>query len=402
MKNSIMTALLLSAFFLAVLHSQAETTFLVTNKIGDTEYTFTNTSGTASVEDGMIVFEGELVADMPVPSALSGDKWLASVQVVVQIKLFEELPGSEDVGAGVQGAVLALKDDPEDPESTVGTFYAWSSGGWVQLTNSATSGPYATYENKTNIVTMIFDYTDTSDITYYVDIGNPEPANQMSEEIASPATGENGINSISLSGSGALEVDGLSATGGSTAPLSLGMSLSVYYAGTGVWARVSTVSEEGHDPIKIYADINGDGKFDENEMVGIIYDTHGDGFDHVYTVPLSGLVPGESYFFSILDDEGHTFVMSEPVPVKVIQVGETAVETVMEMKMLSVLFNSEPGRRYQVKISESLDSAASWTVADVYIDGGFTNEFAAAGEQTQMRIPINKTKAFFRIFMLED
>ncbi|MDD3545909.1 MAG: hypothetical protein PHG96_11220 [Kiritimatiellae bacterium] len=402
MNNSIMKSLLTAAFFLAVLHSQAENTFVVTNKIGNTECTFTNTAGTASVEEGMIVFEGELVADMAVSAALTGGKWLASVQVVVQIKLFEELPGSEDVGAGVQGAVMALNDDPGDPGVTTGTFYAYGAGGWVQLTNSYSHLPYTTYENKTNIVTMIFDYTAAPAITYYVDIGNPEPANQVSQEITSPVTDESGINSISLSGSGALEVDGLSATGGSTAPLSLGMSLSVYYAGTGVWARVSTVSEEGHDPIRIYADINGDGKFDENEMVGIIYNTHGDGFDHVYTVPLGGLVPGESYFFSILDDEGHTFVMSEPVLVKVIQVGETAVETVMEMKMLSVLFNSEPGRRYQVKISESLDSAASWTVADVYIDGGFTNEFAAAGEQTQIRIPINKTKAFFRIFMLED
>ncbi|MDD4025385.1 MAG: hypothetical protein PHN85_05620 [Kiritimatiellae bacterium] len=403
MKNSIMTALLLSAFFLAVLHSQAETTFLVTNKIGDTEYTFTNTSGTASVEDGMIVFEGELVADMPVPAALTSDnKMLASVQVVVQIKLFDELPGAEEVGAGVQGAVMALNDDPGDPGVTTGTFYAYGAGGWVQLTNSYTHLPYTTYENKTNIVTMIFDYTAAPAITYYVDIGNPEPANQVSQEITSPVTDESGINSISLAGSGAFEVDSLAATGGSIVPLSLGISLSVYYAGTGVWARVSTVGEDGHDPIRIFAVIAG--KLTE---VGVIYDTHGDGGDHVYTVPLGGLVPGESYLFSILDDEGHTFVMSEPLQVKVIEVGETAVETVpvmeMEMKMLAVVFNSEPGRRYQVKISESLDAAASWKVEDaVYINGGFTNEFAAAGAQTQIRIPVNKNKAFFRIIMLED
>lgn len=112
-------------------------------------------------------------------------------------------------------------------------------------------------------------------------------------------------------------------------------------------------------------------------------------------------MPGESYMFRIEDEVGHTFVLSEPLQVKVITVGETAVETVMEMKMLSVVFNTEAGRRYQVKVSDSLTSG-EWAVENVYINGGFTEEFTASGAQTQIRIPINKNKAFFRIFMLAE
>ncbi|MDD4101326.1 MAG: hypothetical protein PHU80_01675 [Kiritimatiellae bacterium] len=397
MKNSVLSVVVISAIFLNGALSRAQDTFLVTNQNTQTELTFTNTVGTASLVDGMIVFEGELVADFAVPAVISNDKLLASVQVVVQVKLFDELPSAEEIGT-VQGAVLALNDDPNDPLVTTGTFYAYGASGWLQLTNSITQLPYETYENKTNIVTMIFDYTD-SPITYWVDIGNPVPSDEVSQEIFSPVASGDGINSLSISGSGALEVEGVSSAGGSTTPLSLGMSLSVYYASNSVWATVSTVGENGHDPIRIFAKIG-----DKWLEVGVIENPVGES-DNVYTVELNGLVPGESYMFRVEDETGHTFVLTEPLQVQVIQVGETAVETVMvmemEMKMLSVVFNTEVGRRYQVKVSESLASGA-WTVENIYIDGGFTEVFTASGTQTQIRIPINKNKAFFRIFMLED
>jgi hypothetical protein len=397
MRSYALMILSVSVIFFAGLYSQAGNTFPVTNKVDNVEHTFTNTLGTALLEDGMIVFEGELVADMPVAAAYTNNKLLASVQLVVQIKLFDELPGATDVGENVQGAVLALNDAPENPDSTTGTFYAYGTNGWGQLTNSVTSEPYATYENKTNIVTMIFDYTDSDAITYRVDVGNPTPSGQLSQTITSPATSKTGINSIALSGIGALDVGGLAAVGGSPVPLSLGMSLSVYYASNTVWATVNTVSENGHDPIRIHAKIGG-----AWVLVGSVDKPYGEG-DHAYTVPLSGLVPGESYMFKIEDEESRTFFIPEPLQVQVIQIGETAVETWMEMQMLSVVFNSKPGKRYQVKISESLGAAASWTVENnVYINGGFTNEFTAVGEQTQIRIPVNKNKAFFRIFMLKD
>lgn len=248
MKNATISGLLVATVFLVSMPSLAQDTFLVTNKNTDAEHTFTNTVGTASVVDGMIVFEGELVADFSVPAVVSGGKLLASVQVVVQVKLFSELPSAEEVG-DVQGAVLALNDDPDNPASSNGTYYAWGTNGWVQLTNSVTTATYPTYENKTNIVTMIFDYTDSpASIKYWVDIGNPVPGDQVSQEITSTETSGDGITSLSLSGSGALEVEGVSSAGGSTSPLSLGMSLSVYYASNGVWATVSTVGENGHDP----------------------------------------------------------------------------------------------------------------------------------------------------------
>ncbi len=393
MKNTAMFRLLVSTVFLASLCSLAEDTFLVTNNNTSAVHSFTNTSGTASVVDGMIVFEGELTADLSVPSAYDGNGiLLASVQVLVQVKLFDELPSAEDVGT-VQGAVLALNDDPDDPDSTTGTYYAWGTNGWVQLTNSVTDELYATAKNATNIITFIFNYS-TDPITYQMNIGTTSASDELSQVITSTETTGSGITSISLSGSGSLDLDGVSSASGSTAPLSLGMSISVYYASNSVWATVSTVGENGNDTIEIFVKVG-----DAWEPVGEIIPC-GEGA-HVYTVELNGLVPGESYMFMIKDEEGHEFYLSDPLQVKVIMVGEMVMVTEMEMKKLAVTFNTEVGRRYRVKVSDSLTSG-EWTVEEVYIDGAFTNVFMASENQTQIRIPINKNKAFFRIFMLED
>jgi hypothetical protein len=168
-----------------------------------------------------------------------------------------------------------------------------------------------------------------------------------------------------------------------------------------VCADIYTVGERGTMPIKLYAWIDG-----AWVLVGTVENVYGDG-DHKYHIVLTGLTPGQSYQFRVIDEVGHEFTLSQSYEVKTITIGEAVVGTVadLEMQMLTVTFNTEPGRTYQVKISPELAApAGEWTVEDVYLDslGEFVSEFTATGSQTQVRIPINTYKAFFRIYMLEN
>lgn len=105
------------------LKAVAQSSFTLTNSNDASTQIFTNSLGTAVLTNGLIVFEGRLDATMPVVAAVSAGKLLASVQLLAQIKLFDELPSSNEVGA-VQGAVAALRDQAVP---TTGKVYARGS-----------------------------------------------------------------------------------------------------------------------------------------------------------------------------------------------------------------------------------------------------------------------------------
>jgi hypothetical protein len=366
---------------------------------------FTNSMGTASTNGTMVVFEGQLDSTFNVTSAFNevSGLYLASLRLLTQIELFDELPTSNEVG-DVQGAIAALR---VAPASSDGIYFAWGISNavatWVPLMN--TNGTqFAVRDGETNYVTFVFSYpTDASPVTYQVFIGDVLDAEMTpSETLTSPTAETNGITSLSMLGVGGVQEVG--SASGSPAPLSASVSLSVYYASNSVCADIYTVSERGTMPIKVYAWING-----AWVLVGTVDNVFGEG-DHKYHIILTGLTPGQSYQFRVIDEVGREYTLSQPYEVKAITVGDAAIESVvvaeMEMQMLTVTFNTEAGRRYQVKISENLAApVGQWTVEDVYLDsvGGFVTEFTAGvGTQTQIRIPVNKNKAFFRIYMLED
>ena len=83
----------------------------------------------------------------------------------------------------------------------------------------------------------------------------------------------------------------------------------------------------------------------------------------------------------------------------------------LQMQTLTVTFNTVVGAKYVVKVSSSLTAADDqWSVEYVSQNKGgawsdfSTDAFMAGSEQTQIRIPINteKSKAFFRIFKVEE
>lgn len=380
----------------------AQDTFPLTDiGTGETRV-FTNAMGVASTNGTMIVFEGQLDSTFSVTSAYNevSGLYLASVRLLTQIKLFDELPVSNEVG-DVQGAIAALRDAPE---ASTGLYFAWGVSNavltWVPLM-STNGTQFAVNDGETNYVTFVFNYpTDASPVTYQVFIGDIDATEmEPSETITSSTSETNGITSLSLLGVGGVQEVG--SASGSPSPLSTAISLSVYYASNNVCADIYTVGERGTMPIKLYAWIDG-----AWVLVGTVENVYGDG-DHKYHIVLTGLTPGQSYQFRVIDEVGHEFTLSQSYEVKTISIGEAVVGTVagLEMQMLMVTFNTEPGRTYQVKISQDLAApAGEWTVEDVYLDslGEFVSEFTATGSQTQVRIPINTYKAFFRIYMLEN
>jgi hypothetical protein len=363
---------------------------------------FTNAMGVASMDGTMIVFEGQLDSTFSVTSAYNevSGLYLASVRLLTQIKLFDELPVSNEVG-DVQGAIAALRDAPE---ASTGLYFAWGVSNavltWVPLM-STNGTQFAVNDGETNYVTFVFNYpTDESPVTYQVFVGDIDATEMEPSETLTSSTSEtNGITSLSLLGVGGVQEVG--SASGSPSPLSASIGLSVYYASNNVCADIYTVGERGTMPIKLYAWIDG-----AWVLVGTVENVYGDG-DHKYHIVLTGLTPGQSYQFRVIDEVGHEFTLSQSYEVKTITIGEAVVGTVadLEMQMLTVTFNTEPGRTYQVKISPELAApAGEWTVEDVYLDslGEFVSEFTATGSQTQVRIPINTYKAFFRIYMLEN
>ena len=365
-------------------------TFSLTNTNTDVTHTFTNVLGTAEVVDGMIVFSGELVADFSVPATTnSSGKLLASVQLVTQVKLFDELPSSEEVGA-VQGAVVALRNAPE---SENGTYYGWATGGWVQLTNSTTATPFAVTNNATNYITFVFDYTKQGNdpVLYYVFIGETSSSQEDSQALAS-STEQVGITSVSLSGEGSLQAVG--SASGSPVPLSSSVGFSVYATAGGVLLLLDTQNEKGPGDITIWAKIGG-----EWVKVGTVQ-AKGEGSNHYEVLATSALAVGQAYEFKVIDEIGNEHKLGQPVEVKTIKMESV----VMDASVIFVTFNSESGRSYQVLVADA-PNAAEWVPSVVYYptqsgEGYGSEPFTAAGNSMTIKIPRGANaseKAFFKI-----
>jgi hypothetical protein len=368
--------------------------FVLTDENTAAEHTFTNTPGgtVEQLADGMIVFEGELAADIPVAASADGQgRQLASVRLLAQIRLFDELPAGDEVGA-VQGAVVALKDEPE---ATTGTYYAWGAGGWVQLMNSAVEPavPFPVADGATNYIMFVFNYTARTNeppgpVTYQLFIGETASTQQGSEPVTSPRT-DSGINDVSLLGTGGLKA--VATASGSTGPLSASIGFSAYATASGTLIILDPVNEQGSGFFTVFARING-----EWVEVGKV---QADGSGHYEFLAYPGLLQvGQSYAFKVIDEIGNPFELAQAVEIKTIKMDSIA----MEPDVMVVAFNSEAGRSYQVISAESL-TAQTWTATAIYypVAGGEwaygSEPFTAAGPSTTVRIPRNTSRGFFKI-----
>jgi hypothetical protein len=361
-------------------------------------HSFTNAGGGAvSLTDGMVVFEGELKADIAVVPQRSSaaDASLASIRMLVQIRLFDELPSSNEV-AGVQGAIAALKDSTP-PEVTTGTYFAWGSTNaapmaWVPLMMTNNGPQFAVSDGATNYITFVFNYTNPA-TTYQVFIGETASPDdqQPSQPVTSQTNATEGISGVSLFGTGGLKSVAASALPG---PLSASIGFSVYNTSKGTLLILDTVSEQREGWLIVKAFING-----EYVEIGRYWAT-GSGSNHYEFLATAPLALGQSFAFQVIDEMGDLHTLSQPVEVKAIKMDSV----VMDAESMIVTFNTEGGRSYQVLVADSLD-AEVWTVAVVHypILGGWeygAGPFTAGGVSTTIKIPRSASpmaKAFFKI-----
>jgi len=191
--------------------------------------------------------------------------------------------------------------------------------------------------------------------------------------------------------------------GFATYPLSAAIDFRAYASGNGgVTVELWTVDESGYEDIVVYAWINNAwvevGRVPSDQVAG-------EGSNR-YVVQTSGLSAGVGYYFKIVDEAGHVHVSPTPVAVTAIRVGSVR----FEMESMVVTFNTEYGRKYMVKVSESLGASAtewvpecvSYPTAAGWSDYSDQPFMAGPGSQTQVRIPVNRQKAFFKMVMVEE
>lgn len=392
----------LTAFLCVMAHGQSS--FILTNTIYTAEtYTFTNSVGTATNSNGMVVFEGELKSGLTVAKALSIDTGfnLASLQLLAQVKLFDEPLSSSEIGT-VQGAVMALKDAPA---ATTGKYYAWGSSdgitmGWVPLlwTNDQ---QFAVNDGDSNFITFVFHYPSSGNVTYQVFIGD-ESASVMepSKPVMSLTPLSGGITGVSLLGVGGLTQ--VATAGGPPGPLSTAVGFSVYSTASGFLMSIDTVSENGSAPIIVNALINGDWV-----EVGRVTDVIGSGDNHyeIYAKADSGLVVGQSYRFKIRDEATHEYSFPAAIVVKAVKMEAVSFEA----DSFTVSFNSEPNGSYRVIVASSPSApAADWAAEPVFYPTakGFSatasdQPFTTMGTLTQVKIMKNRAKAFFKVIKVQ-
>ncbi len=177
------------------------------------------------------------------------------------------------------------------------------------------------------------------------------------------------------------------------------------YDGT-VTLKLYTVNENGNNDIEIYAMIDG-----QWVMVAMVPSEQvvGDG-SNIYTVEALGLTAGESYFFRIVDESGHSFETGKAIAVARYRL--QATRTSLSPQYFTATFNTRPYVMYVLNVSESLTGDASqWSSEYVQVVhpafphgvSGFCLEFQGAPEgTTTLRVPRNRNKAFFKLVEVDQ
>ncbi|MFO7938012.1 MAG: hypothetical protein R6V06_10475 [Kiritimatiellia bacterium] len=401
-------ALMIGLFSVCGLYVLADTVD-VPDTYGDTSNTFDVAEGTVVDTNGvLIVYEGELSLTTNIVAETDSEgRLLASTQVNIEMTLFTELP-EVDLFTNAQATVVGLLNESS---TTDGTLYALAdvdgTASWVQLTNSATSTPMEIAANTTNLITVVMrypnetytDYEYTVAISEYDSQTNESGEQTVSQTLSSVIQDESpyGINEISLVGEGAIA--SLSSTSGDPAPLSASVDFAVYQSTNGLFVvKLYTVDENGGGNLDVYAKID-----DQWVLLGSV---PADG-SNVYTLTVSGLTLGESYYFKVVDEEDRTHYSQDTITVKNIEMKAVS----LDLDTFTIKFNAEANRTYQVVISPDLSAPLSeWEVesVEVYIPATSSwsspmTRFNGSSEgTTHIRVPRNAAKAFFKILMLTE
>lgn len=274
-----------------------------------------------------------------------------------------------------------------------------SSSGAVAYTNSDEGGGYSFDNVRPGAVTVLVSRTESKLAAIPTD--NPQASDPERNRGNPDAAGADAYVAFDVvSGYGSTEalVGETLNVGFNETTLSTALDVKLYTSANGtVSIEVRTVDESGYGDIVVYAWIGGAwvevGRVPSSSVVG-------EG-NNIYTVPANGLVAGQSYYLRIVDEAGHVHDSALPV-----SVASVAVESIrLSMQTAYVSFTTEPGSLYVVMVSDALSANPdAWTAEYVSVKVGnawsdYSNEPFVAGEgtRTQVRVPINREKAFFKI-----
>ena len=402
MKRFSLLGALAGAAVLVCSQVTAQDAFVLTNENTSAVHTFTNSLGFAEQVDGMIIFEGQLESfgtsfEVPAAGNPTTGYLLASLRLLAQIKLFDELPASNDVG-NVQGAVAAMRDAPE---SSTGTYFVWASTNnimeWVPLYKVDGVTPFAVTDGATNYITFVFNYSGKTNspvqpVEYQVFVG-ATPTTQVASLSMTSLTSETiGINGVSLQGVGGL--DTVSSASGLVGPLSAAIGFSVYATSDGIRLILDPVDEKASVDkwFIVKALING-----EWVEIGRVKAAMLGHYEFLASYPLQ---VGQPYAFMVTDESGYDHSLSQPIEVKAIRMQSV----MMDASVMHVTFNSEPGRTYMVLVADTPGST-NWLPASVFypVADGWENgsePFTVVGSSTTIKIQRGASKAFFKILKM--
>ena len=183
-------------------------------------------------------------------------------------------------------------------------------------------------------------------------------------------------------------------------PLSTEIMLKAYAAEDGqVMLDIYTVNENGNADIVIYAQI--DNKWVE---VGRVLSDALLGGSSMYTVVTTGLTPGESYYFQVLDEAGHIF--ESPLAITVALPSVSVAAIALNAEYVEMIFQTEPWQPYQLKMTTELGASAKWTTEYTRVEHPFepgvwmtaAKEFTGTLDQTTTKVRVfrNHKRAFFK------
>lgn len=285
-----------------------------------------------------------------------------------------------------------------------GYAYAWSTNGWLQLTNRLDARQTITSNTWTKF-TFSANYSDNSIVYYkvYVDGTNfvpvdatqryvyagtsfsPSTTGSYVQSSATFASTNKGISGFYLAGNGALDLPSVTPAGSFT-PTSAGIAIRAYL---GSDAQGNSV---------VYVDFMSQGEEDTGTFYVTVLDAAGNvvwtgevaaigSGNHLYRLPVSGLTVGAKYTIQITDEVGKNWTASN------ITVGSFATSMVQMSAMgLNIQFTTIPDRHYDIQWTPKLGADWITAITNLYALGSSTNVFVFYPDRTA-------SSGFVRILM---
>lgn len=180
------------------------------------------------------------------------------------------------------------------------------------------------------------------------------------------------------------------------------MSLSAYVTSGGVQVDLWTTDESGCNDIVVYAWTGSKwfevGRVPSDQVIG-------EGSNH-YMFLTQALAEGVPYLLKVINESGREYILPEPITVRSVRM--CVAQLTLQTMTLSI--TTEYGKYYTVKASASPAAPPEeWVNEAISVPtskgwSALTDQpfMAGAGTRTQIRIPRNKTRAFYKAVLVED